>query len=76
LKPAALPLEGDSPTWVLVRAYAQARIDILTAICTAPAATDQARRDAAMRIDELRQLLDAPQASKRAAPAGSTSGSY
>lgn len=73
---AGLPLEGDSHSWMLVRQYVQARIDLQTEICTALSSSDQDRRDAAARIDELRQLLEAPKMATRTAHSQPTTGSY
>lgn len=76
MTPATLSIEGDSHAWVLVRAYAKARIEILTAQCVAVNASPDAREDAAARIDELQQLLNAPDAARRQTPNNPSTGSY
>jgi hypothetical protein len=60
-----LLIENDSPAWIKVRGYCNARVDELTAQCVGLGATDSERRDAAARIDELRLLLAAPTAAHR-----------
>lgn len=55
--------------WDEVVAYAEKRIATLTKECTSVASDDDGRRHAAMRIDELRRLLDEPQRARMAAEA-------
>ena len=58
-------VDATSSTWREVVEWAQRQIDTHTASALSLGASDQERRDAAVRIDELRSLIDAPQRSMR-----------
>lgn len=55
-----LVVDRNSGVWQAVARFVQARIAILTETCTSLTVTDIERRDAAARIVELRELLEAP----------------
>lgn len=61
---AMLPADMTSHTWLLVVKYAEARIAVLTETCTSPQSSHEQRANAAHRIEELRELLSAPQHAK------------
>ena len=55
-----LAVDTTSYQWTLVREYAKQRIAQLTAVCVSVESTDRMRLEAAVRIDELQDLLSAP----------------
>ena len=55
-----LNIDATSAQWREVTRYIEARIKELTEQCVATAATHETRMIAAHRIEELRDLLDAP----------------
>lgn len=57
---AAINVDPKSFEWKRVMDYIQTRGHELTEIATSPAVTDQERRDAAVRLDELKVLRGAP----------------
>ena len=58
-------VDSTSLQWREVVSWAQRQIDAHMAQALSLSATDSERRDAAVRIDELRALIDAPSRSKR-----------
>lgn len=59
-----LPIDTTHGDWRLVVLYAQARIEELTEQCIATGSTPEQRLVAAHRIEELREMLDAPRRTK------------
>jgi len=64
---ALLPLDINSPSWHVVRDYAEARISILTAECIDLSTAPERRFELSARIAELRELLQAPATTRRTA---------
>ena len=62
-----IDIDSNSPAWISVAGYVRDRVATLTELCTSCVTTDQDRRHAAERIDELRSLLIAPDETRRAA---------
>lgn len=60
-----LAVDPAALVWRQVDEYVKDRIAIHTEICTSCTATDEARRHAAERIDELRMLMAAPAEAQR-----------
>ncbi len=58
-------VDTTSGVWREVAEWATRQIQTHTVSALSLSASEQERRDAAVRIDELRSLLDAPQRSKR-----------
>lgn len=58
---AILPIEVDSGAWRLLVKYVDERVAELTEVCCSPGSTDEQRLTAAHRIDELKEMLKAPQ---------------
>lgn len=73
----ALPIE-NSREWALIADAAKRRIDELRIECSNLSATHEQRYAAAVRIDEIEQMLSAPvKASRRVAMAnGESMGTY
>ena len=63
---AILPIDTTLHDWRLVKLYCEARIEELTEQCIATGSTDLQRLVAAHRIEELRELIGAPQRAKAA----------
>lgn len=57
---ALLTIDAGSNAWRAVQVYAVQRMSELTEQCVSITATDDQRREAAYRIAELRELMDAP----------------
>lgn len=55
-----LVIDRQSGAWRAVVQYAQERMALLIETCTSLTVTDAERRDAAARIAELRELVEAP----------------
>lgn len=64
-----LPVDTTSAFWNAIKAYASLRQTELIDIATSITASDIERRDAAMRLDELKQLLAAPDETREATSA-------
>ena len=64
-----LPINMQSGDWGLIKTYIAARRTELLEDLDALTATDQQRRDAAVRRDELAVLLDAPTDTQRSVQA-------
>lgn len=60
-----LPIDSGSAQWRAVVTYVEARIEELKDVCCSTASSDEERRMAAHRIDELRELLTAPERTKQ-----------
>jgi hypothetical protein len=60
-----LPVDTTSAQWRAVTAYVEARIEELKEVCCSTASSDEQRRMAAHRIEELRELLSAPERTKQ-----------
>lgn len=50
-------IDPTSDTWEVVKTHADSRITALRETIENPMTLDQARRDAVMRLDEIRQVL-------------------
>lgn len=61
----ALPVDIRGGEWRKVVAWAEARIAEQVVLATDPTVDDRARLIAAVRCDELRALLSAPEQTKR-----------
>jgi hypothetical protein len=62
---AILPIDATSGQWRAVVSYIEARIEELKDVCCSTASADEQRRAAAHRIEELRELLSAPERTKQ-----------
>lgn len=64
-----LPIDVNESAWHLVREYIDARRAEVSDTLLSLSVTDQERRDAAVRMDELALLLAAPSDTRRASEA-------
>lgn len=64
-----LPIDVNESAWHLVREYIEARRAEIMDTVLSLSVSDQERRDAAVRIDELILLLGAPGDTRRASEA-------
>lgn len=64
-----LPIDVNESAWHLVREYIDARRAEVSDTLLSLSVTDQERRDAAVRMDELALLLAAPGDTRRASEA-------
>ena len=62
-----LGVDMNSGEWARVVEYVNARIEELTGICTSSMATHEQREQAAFRIAELRELVNAPRRTRELA---------
>lgn len=60
-----LGIDATSRDWSLVREAVGRRIEALSETCCSVASTPSDKQEAAVRIDELRTLLSAPEWTKR-----------